>query len=202
MKRSDPTAAAFFYGLCRTAATLFSAPAGDVGWASAIVWRAGLCFRTCTTLAGGKRFGRLVPILAAGWLAACSVPFDPPARPVAAPPPPVVRTDEDRLYFYRPNDSLFPAVRPEVIINGHKVGVSVVGEAFYRDAQPGRYEIFLTSDDEDLLTVTLTQGQTQYVRTSIAMGWLGPRLAPTSVEPELGELEVQSLVLVEPRLDD
>ena len=82
------------------------------------------------------------------------------------------------------------------------VGVSVAGEAFYRDALPGRYEIFLTSDDEDLLTVTLRPGQTHYVRTSIAMGWLGPRLAPTSVESEQGELEVQSLVLVEPRLED
>jgi len=155
---------------------------------------------TMPRLASGLR--RLAPVLAAGWLAACTGTFEPPARPVASPPPPVLAADQARIYFYRPTNSLFPGIRPDVIINGRKVGVSVVGEAFYRDAQPGRYEIFLTSDDEELLSVTLGPGETHYVRTSVAMGWLGPHLAPTSVEPEEGALEVQSVVLVDPRLED
>lgn len=169
---------------------------------SEILARAGSAFRKCTMPGLVRGHRHLAPLLAAGWLAACNGTFEPPERPVAAPPPPALGADQARLYFYRPNNSLFPGIRPEVIINGRKVGVSVVGEAFYRDAQPGRYEIFLTSDDEESLTVTLMPGETHYVRTSIAMGWLGPHLAPTSVDSEAGALEVQSLVLVEPRLDD
>ena len=173
-----------------------------MAWATAIPAQVALAFRRCTMhgLVTGLR--RLAPVLAAGWLTACNATLEPPERPVAAPPPPVLGGEQARLYFYRPNNSLFPAIRPEVIINGRKVGVSIVGEAFYRDAQPGRYEIFLTSDDEELLTVTLMPGEIHYVRTSIAMGWLGPHLAPTSVGAEEGELEVQGLILVEPRLDD
>ena len=144
---------------------------------------------------------RLIPLLAAAWLTACSLPLEEPRQPRAAPPPDL-RADQARLYFYRPNDSLFPAIRPEVIINGRKIGVSVVGEAFYRDAAPGRYRIFLTSDDDDQLTVYLAPGEVHYVKTSIAMGWLGPHLSPTSVVPERGERELESLILVEPRLDD
>lgn len=145
---------------------------------------------------------RLIPFLAAGWLAACSMPLEGDDHPVAAAPPPGLRADQARLYFYRPNDSLFPAIRPEVIINGRKVGLSVVGEAFYRDARPGRYVIFLTSDDDDRLDLTLAPGEVHYVRTSIVLSWLGPHLSPTSVEADQGERELQNLVLVEPRLTD
>lgn len=173
-----------------------STPAAAKVTASAPVRVRSASVRICTMLR------RLIPVLAAGWLAACSAAFEVDDHPVAAPPPPDLRADQARLYFYRPNDSLFPAIRPEVIINGRKVGVSVVGEAFYRDAQPGRYEIFLTSDDDDQLTVTLAPGEVHYVRTSIILSWLGPHLSPTSVDPEQGEREVQNLPLVEPRLTD
>lgn len=192
MNRTDATAAVFFYGLRRAAANLFSAK------------------QTASSPARGRRspvpigtmLRRLIPFLAAGWLAACSVPFEVPDQPLAARPPSDLGADQARLYFYRPNDSLFPAIRPEVIINGRKVGISVVGEAFYRDAQPGRYEIFLTSDDDDRLIVALAPGEVHYVRTSIVLSWLGPHLSPTSVEAEQGELELHGLVLVEPRLGD
>lgn len=145
---------------------------------------------------------RLIPFLAAGWLAACSGSFDVADHPVLAAPPPDLRAHQARLYFYRPNDSLFPAIRPDVIINGRKVGRSVVGEAFYRDAQPGRYEIFLTSDDEERVTVTLAPGETRYIRTTIVLSWLGPHLSPASVEADQGERELKGLTLVEPRLSD
>ena len=141
-----------------------------------------------------------MPLFIALWLAACSTPLDVPIQPAAAPRD--LSGDQARLYFYRPNDSLFPAIRPEVIINGRKVGVSIVGEAFYRDALPGRYEIFLTSDDDDRLNVVLRPGEVRYVRTSIAMGWLGPRLSPTEVDSERGARDLENLRLVEPRLDD
>lgn len=107
-----------------------------------------------------------------------------------------------RIYFYRPQGSLFPALEPDVIVNGRKVGVSVVGEAFYRDAYPGRYEIFLTSDDDRLLSLSVAAGDTQFVRTSVAFGFLGPRLAPKLVEGSRGRREIQALTVVEPATVD
>ncbi len=203
MTRTDATVADTFYGLRRAAAmpisalisALFSAPISARKTPSAADGMGRSPVRICTMLR------RMIPFLAAGWLTACSVPIEVPDQPAAGPPPDL-RADQARLYFYRPNESLFPAIRPEVIINGRKVGLSVVGEAFYRDARPGRYEIFLTSDDDDRLTVTLAPGEVHYVRTSIVLSWLGPHLSPTSVEAEQGELELQGLVLVEPRLED
>ena len=143
----------------------------------------------------------LAVAVAAAWLTACSSGLELAHQPHAASPPDL-GNDQARLYFYRPRESLFPAVRPSVIVNGRKAGLSVVGEAFYRDAQPGRYEIFLTSDDDERLTLTLEPGEVHYVRTSIAMGWLGPHLAPTAVEADQGAREIARLRLVEPRLRD
>ncbi len=64
---------------------------------------------------------------------------------------PAPNAGQGRIYFYRPRGSLFPAVEPDVIVNDRKVGVSVQGEAFYRDAYPGDYEIFLTSDQTRII---------------------------------------------------
>jgi hypothetical protein len=197
MTRRDATAASTFYGLGTAAATLLSFPIATLGPAS--------CANRVRRRPGRGRawLRRLIPLFAGAWLAACSASsFEIADQPVAAPPPQDLRADQARLYFYRPNDSLFPAIRPQVVINGRKVGTSVVGEAFYRDAKPGRYVIFLASDDDDRLSVVLQPGEVHYVRTSISLSWLGPHLSPKSVAAEQGERELQSLLLVEPRLKD
>lgn len=196
MTRRDATAASTFYGLGTAAATLLSlsiATLGPAPFAHLVRRRPGR---------GRSGLRRLIPFFAGALLAACSASFEVADHPVAAPPPQDLRADQARLYFYRPNDSLFPAIRPQVVINGRKVGTSVVGEAFYRDAQPGRYVIFLASDDDDRLSVVLQPGEVHYVRTSISLSWLGPHLSPKSVAAEQGERELQSLLLVEPRLQD
>jgi len=197
MSRTDAIAATTFYGLRRAAAMLFSAsfaaPARAASPAAERPCRPPV--RICTMLRAA------LPLLAALSLAACSAALERADQSVAAAPPPDLRADQARLVFYRPNDSLFPAIRPLVIINGRKVGTSVVGEAFYRNAQPGRYVIFLASDDDNRLIVTLAPGEVHYVRTSLAMSWLGPHLSPESVTAEQGERELQSVILVEPRLE-
>ena len=200
MSRIDATVFTTFYGPKPVAAMPFSAfpraQAETLASPSARVQAPRPPVRICTILR------RLIPLLAAGWLAACSGQFKTEYPPVVTAPPSDLRADQARLYFYRPSDSLFPAIRPAVIINGRKAGTSVVGEAFYRDAQPGRYVIFLTSDDDERLTVTLAPGEIHYIRTSISMTWLGPHLAPESVTSDQGERELQSLILVRPRLED
>ncbi len=136
-------------------------------------------------------------------LAACAGETRAPSGPaggMAVLPDP--DPDQGRIYFYRPRGSLFPAVEPDVIVNGRKVGVSVQGEAFYRDAYPGDYEIFLTSDRERFLILSIEPGKTQFVRTSVAFSLLGPRLTPKLVRESRGRHEVRDLVLVEPEIVD
>ncbi len=136
-------------------------------------------------------------------LAACAGETRAPSRPadsVAVLPEP--NPDQGRIYFYRPRGLLFPAVEPDVIVNGRKVGVSVQGEAFYRDAYPGDYEIFLTSDRERFLILSIEPGKTKFVRTSVAFSLLGARLTPKLVQEMRGRHEVRDLTLVEPEIFD
>ncbi len=136
-------------------------------------------------------------------LAACAGETRAPSRPadsVGVLPEP--NPDRGRIYFYRPRGLLFPAVEPDVIVNGRKVGVSVQGEAFYRDAYPGDYEIFLTSDRERFLILSIEPGRTKFVRTSVAFSLLGSRLTPKLVQEMRGRHEVRGLILVEPEIVD
>ncbi len=136
-------------------------------------------------------------------LAACAGETRAPSRPadsVTVLPDP--NPDQGRIYFYRPRGLLFPAVEPDVIVNGRKVGVSVQGEAFFRDAYPGDYEIFLTSDREQFLILSIKPGKTQFVRTTVAFSLLGSRLTPKLVQETRGRREVRDLILVDPDIVD
>lgn len=153
-------------------------------------------------LPGATRFRRAVVglLLAASLLglAACAATPDEAGLPLdwaalKSPAP-----DQGRIYFYRPTASLFPLIRPEVIVNGRLVGISRSGEVFYRDAYPGRYEIYLVGEEERTLTLTVAAGETQYVRTSIDLALLGPRLAPEAVEAPDAQREIRDLQLVAP----
>ncbi len=146
-----------------------------------------------TTLAG-------LLLCAVVLLAACAGGPHAPADRAAVLPAP--NAGQGRIYFYRPRGSLFPAVEPDVIVNDRKVGVSVQGEAFYRDAYPGDYEIFLTSDRERFLILSIEPGKTKFVRTSVAFSLVGPRLTPKLVQETRGRHEVGNLILVEPEIFD
>ena len=133
-------------------------------------------------------------LCAVALLAACAGEVREPADSAVVLP--AANAGQGRIYFYRPRGLLFSAVEPDVIVNGRKVGVSVQGEAFYRDAYPGDYEIFLTSDSERFLILSLEAGQTRFVRTSVAFSLVGPRLTPKLVKQAQGRQEVQNLTLV------
>ena len=142
-------------------------------------------------------------LCAVALLAACAGEARAPSRPAdRAAVLPAPNAGQGRIYFYRPRGSLFPAVEPDVIVNGRKVGVSVQGEAFYRDAYPGDYEIFLTSDRERFLILSIEPGKTKFVRTSVAFSLLGSRLTPKLVQEMRGRHEVRDLTLVEPEIFD
>ncbi len=103
-----------------------------------------------------------------------------------------------RLYFYRTELPLFIALQPQIIVNSRAVGSSIYGEAFYRDAFPGGYHVYLADDPHDSLTFKLRAGETSYSRTDIYYGISSDRLTIKLVEPEVGREEIVGKTLVDP----
>jgi hypothetical protein len=61
-----------------------------------------------------------------------------------------------RIFFYRTENPFLIALEPEIVVNGKAVGRAIHGDAFYRDAKPGRYEIFLAGDHFNIVGSHLT----------------------------------------------
>ena len=147
------------------------------------------------TLFGAWR-GYLMAVLAALVLAGCAsgerkVSDVPDA--LAGPPP-----GKARLYFYRTELPLFLALQPQIIVNSRAVGSSIYGEAFYRDAFPGGYHVYLADDPDDSLTFRVRAGESFYIKTDIYYGISSDRLTIKLVEPEVGRAEVADKTFVDP----
>ena len=106
---------------------------------------------------------------------------------------PAPEDGQGRIVFYRPRGSMFPALTPDVVVNGRKVGVSVAGDLFLREAHPGRYEVFLSNDRDEALSLTVAAGEVTYVRTSIGFGFTGPHLTPKLVKEDEARREITNL---------
>lgn len=117
---------------------------------------------------------------------------DVPAA-LADPPP-----GKARLYFYRTELPLFVALQPQIIVNSRAVGSSTYGEAFYRDAFPGGYHVYLADDPDDSLTFKIRAGETFYIKTDIYYGISSDRLTLKLVEPETAREEIAGKTLVDP----
>jgi hypothetical protein len=91
---------------------------------------------------------------------------------IEAPPP-----DLARIYFYRQAAPLLLALAPEVIVNGRSVGSLGMGEVFFRDAKPGRYEIFLEDDTDHVIELQLAPGEIGYVRATLRLGFGTTRIS-------------------------
>lgn len=103
-----------------------------------------------------------------------------------------------RIYFYRTAIPFLVAVQPDIIVNSKKVGTSTFGAVFYRDALPGRYEVFLTSDKDNPLSLTAVAGQSYFVKTVVGLGISGSKLVAEMVEEERAQQEVKEMTLVDP----
>lgn len=140
--------------------------------------------------------GGLMVVLAALLLAGCasSGPMVSEVPGARAEPPP----GKARLYFYRTELPLFTALQPQIIVNSRAVGSSIYGEAFYRDAFPGGYHVYLADDPDDSLTFKVRAGETAYVKTDIFYGIGSNRLTLKLVEPKTGREEIAGKTLVDP----
>jgi hypothetical protein len=118
------------------------------------------------------------------------------APQTGAAPPRAQDAELARIYFYRPEVSFLMAAAPFVVVNGRRVGTLRNGEAFFRDARPGRYEVHLSSSDDDVIALDLAAGETAYVRAEIAWRMLGFRLVAAETPAEAAEPAVATLPLV------
>lgn len=76
-----------------------------------------------------------------------------------------------RIFFYRPVTS-GSALRPDILVNGKRVGQSVAWEFFHLDQPPGKYEVVTRTNVERKVGFVLEKGQTRYIRFSANMGFL------------------------------
>lgn len=131
------------------------------------------------------RWTRLVLFLALLGRTPPSVAAEQASLAIEAPPP-----DLARIYFYRQAAPLLLALEPEVIVNGRSVGSLGMGEVFFRDAKPGRYEVFLEDDVGHVIELQLAPGEIGYVRATLRIGFgttriSAERIAPTAAVGEI-----------------
>ncbi|MEH6629960.1 MAG: DUF2846 domain-containing protein [Halopseudomonas aestusnigri] len=94
-------------------------------------------------------------------LAACGASRK--AKPITGSLPQVSESNA-RIYFYRSKVPFLAAIEPKFLVDEKVVGKAVMNQAIYRDARPGVYEIKISSDMENPITLTLSPGETRYIK--------------------------------------
>ncbi len=107
----------------------------------------------------------------------------------AEPPPP----DLARIYFYRQPAPLLIALAPDVVVNGRSVGSIGMGDVFFRDAKPGRYQVFLSADTEHVIELTLSPGEISYVRATLRVGLGTTRLSAERINAVVALQEINEM---------
>lgn len=113
------------------------------------------------------------------------------ARDTLPPLPP----DHGRLLIYR-SIVLGAAVQPAVLVNGVPIGNAVPRGFHVVDRPAGDYEIKTTTEVTRTLTLTLTPGQTRFVRLNISIGFFVGHVYPELVEDAEGVKEIADLRMI------
>ena len=115
------------------------------------------------------------------------------ALPLAPPKPGL-----SGIYFYRKEGTLFRAVEPQVIVNGTSVGISRPGEAFFRDAKPGRYQVFSTAEPNDIIYLEAHPQRLSFVELEVVFTGLGWQLLPVERSQREAVAALEGLSLIVP----
>ena len=93
-----------------------------------------------------------------------------------------------RIYFYR-TSALGAALRPDVLLNGEKVGEAIARGFFYVERPPGEYVAVTSTEVTRKVSFALEKGQTRFIRFSVSFGFF--------VGHVYGELVDESVALSE-----
>ncbi len=108
------------------------------------------------------------------------------ANPSLAPPNPEL----GRIFFYRPS-AMGAAIRPDVMLNGEKVGEAISHGFFYADRPPGNYEAMTSTEVSRKVSFVLEKGQTRFIRFSISIGFFVGHVYGELVDQSVGLEEIQ-----------
>lgn len=98
--------------------------------------------------------------------------------------------DSGRIFFYR-TTTLGAALRPDIQLNGTKVGDAVAQGFFYVDRPPGNYEVVTSTEVDRKVTFVLEKGQTRFVKFSVSMGFFVGHVYGELVDPAGGLEEIK-----------
>lgn len=131
---------------------------------------------------------RVALISSAVLLAACATPSPLPANPADRDPA------AGTIVFYRPMAIFGAGQRPDLLIDGVRVGRSVPGERFTAKASPGRRIVSSPSvmyGGVMTLDVDMRTGETIYVRTSMGGPAWGGLANVELIEPATAVREME-----------
>lgn len=95
-----------------------------------------------------------------------------------------------RIFFYRPS-ALGAALRPEVLVNGEKVGEAISWGFFYVDRPPGEYEVITTTEVKRKVSFILAPNQTRFIRFSTGVGFFVGHVYGELVDNDVGLSEIK-----------
>ena len=105
---------------------------------------------------------------------------------------PPLAAGNGRIYIYR-TAVVGAAVQPSVKINDEVVGSAKPKGFFYVDRPVGEYKITTSTEVERILSLSLEEGQTRYVRLGISIGFFIGHVYPELVDNARGEKDVSAL---------
>lgn len=115
----------------------------------------------------------------------------PGFKSVSASFPPVA-AGSARIFFYRnANLGAGAAVRPDVNLNGEKIGNAIPGGFFYVDRPPGDYQVTTTTELKKSLTFHVDAGQVRYVRLGLSPGLMVAHISPELIEAQKAQPEIE-----------
>jgi hypothetical protein len=97
--------------------------------------------------------------------------------------------DVGRIFFYRPS-AFGAALRPDVMLNGDKVGEAISQGFFFVDRTPGEYQVVTATEVTRKASFVLEKGQTRYIRFSTSMGFFAGHVYGELVDNDVGEKEI------------
>ena len=139
----------------------------------------------------------IVALAAAALLSACQTTRGQAVARLALPLAPP-KQGLSGIYFYRKEGTLFRAVEPQVIVNGTSVGISRPGEAFFRDAKPGRYQVFSTAEPNEVIYLDARAERLSFVEMEVVFTGLGWQLLPVERSQREAVAALEGLSLIVP----
>jgi hypothetical protein len=127
----------------------------------------------------------------------CQITFSPKHYTVKGTIAPLA-SEKGRIIFYRPGSFLWygHTERPDILLDGQKVGISQPGTVFYVDVEPGEYRATIpaaTYTGEVSVDVDVSKGETVYVKNTVGASLFAGRMKIKLVDPEEAMTEIEGL---------